>query len=423
MENFKKTKDSLFNPIPIDRRQKWYVPAIIFGGLEFCIPVLLVGGILIGNFGIIEIIGILLVGLVFFQWLGNAVVGYIGAKTGLTSSTLSVFSFGKEQSRIIVSSIIIILTLGWWAIQTSVASDALSALLGINKNDNFLFYIFITTIVGLLFAVPSILGYNSIKWVDYIAIPAGLLLAIVALYLSIKNLGWQNIYDWNPNGEMSITEGVNLVISINVAQWLIAPDYTRFAKPNWKDNILIPLGIIIVGFPLFIVGAIMSIGTGNADIVKVMQDLGFPAWGFIILWIATWTSQLIGNYTGGLALCNLFNDQKDTSRKKFTILFAILGIVLSLIGIMDQFVNFLYLIALIIPAISGVIICQYFFIHSKKNSEKKSWNWLATISIVFGFLIGYLTQYIHSFGLPSIQSLIVSGGVYFILNEFYKGRS
>ena len=71
MEN--KNKENVSGAIDKDARQPWHVPAIIFGGLEFCIPVLMVGGILIGNFSLYKVMGILLVGLCFFQWICFAV--------------------------------------------------------------------------------------------------------------------------------------------------------------------------------------------------------------------------------------------------------------------------------------------------------------------------------------------------------------
>lgn len=420
--NSQEHTDYASGSIPENARQAWHVPAFIFGGLEFCIPVLLIGGILIGNFSLLEIIGILMIALVFFQWMGNAIQGYIGAKTGLTSSALAALSFGKEQSRIIVGIVILALTLGWWAIQTSVAADAFSALVGIDKDKNPFLYILSTAGIGILFAIPSILGYASIKWVDYVAIPAGLLLITVALYLSINNMGWEKITAWNPEGTMSFIEAINLVISINVAQWLIAPDYTRFAKPTWRDNILIPLGIIIVGFPLFIVGGIMSMGTGNSDIVQVMQELGFPAWGFVVLWVATWTSQLVSNYTGGLVLCNMFDLHDDKSRKTMTLVFAVIGIILALMGIMDQFVNFLYALALVVPVIAGVIMAHFFFVNKKEVTTDQSWNWLATISILVGILVGYITQYQFPIGFPAVQSLIVSGASYAVLTNMLNTK-
>lgn len=402
--------------IPKNERQPWHVPAVIFGGLEFCIPVLLVGGILVGNFSIGETVLVLTLGLLIFQWVGNAVSGYIGAQKGLTSSGLASLSFGKDQARIFVGAVIIILTLGWWAVQTTVAADALCALIGVSK-ENFLAYSMVTTVVGLLFAIPSILGYFSIKWVDYIAMPAGLILVVVALYLSFSNLGWEVISSWNPEGGMSIVQGINLIISVNVAQWLIAPDYTRHAKPTWRDNILIPLGIIVVGFPLFLVGGVMSIGVGSADIVQVMVNLGFPTWGFVVLWIATWTSQLVSNYTGGLVLCSMFNAHSDKSRKVFTLLFALVGILLALMGIMSQFENFLYLTALVVPVIAGVIMAHFFFVDKHIAQPVSNWSWKATIAVLVGLAVGYISQYVYPFGIPAVQSLLIAGLVYLGLHK------
>ena len=160
----------------------------------------------------------------------------------------------------------------------------------------------------------------------------------------------------------------------------------------------------------------MSMGTGNSDIVQVMQELGFPAWGFVVLWIATWTSQLVSNYTGGLVLCNMFNLNDNKGRKTMTLLFAIIGIMLALLGIMDQFVNFLYTLALIVPVIAGVIMAHYFFVSKKVFTTEQSWNWLATISILTGLFVGYITQYQFPMGIPAVQSLLVSGALYAALN-------
>ena len=267
------------------QRQPWHVLAVVFGGLEFCIPVLIVGGILAANFSFSKILLVLLLGLVIIQWIGNAVVGYMGAKSGLGSSEIAALSMGKLQSKLVVAVIILIISLGWWAIQTAVATDAFCSIIGVDSN-NVGLYTLITTIIGFMFALPSIGGVTSIKWVDYIAVPAGLLLVIIAIYLSLKNVGIEKIMAWNPESDMTILAGVNLLLGINVAQWILAPDYTKQAKPKWRDNILIPLGIVGIGFPLFFVGAVMSVSVGEADIVKVMNNLGLSAWGFIVLWLS-----------------------------------------------------------------------------------------------------------------------------------------
>ncbi|MBN6888259.1 cytosine permease [Cytobacillus horneckiae] len=407
-----KIKDEALVPVPLNERQHWITPAMIFGGLEFSIPVLMVGATLAASFGLGQVFLILIVAMLVVQWIGNALQGHIGAKTGLSSSVIARTSFGSTQARFIVGFTIFFVSMGWWAVQTAVAGNALSAMIGIDYTNNWLAWATVTTLAGISFAIPSILGYSSMKWTDYIAVPAGLLLVAAGIFYALRNTGWQEIINWSPASSMTILAAISLVIGINVSQWVIASDYTRYAKPNKKDSILIPLGIIGVGFPLFLVGFVMSVGVGDADIVNVMMNLGFPVWGFLILWFATWTSQLVNNYSMGLALANMFNVNSNKGRVVLTIIGTILSIFLALAGILDYFMDFLNMTALIYPAIAGIMFADFFFIRKQKWIDNNGWNWMATIGLVFGVVVGYITQYVTPFGIPAIQSLIVSSIIY-----------
>lgn len=413
-------QDNALAPVPEGQRQHWITPAIIFGGLEFTIPVLMVGASLTASFGMSKILLILIIALFGFQWVGNALQGYIGAKTGRSSSVIAKSSFGSVQARVIVGFTIFIVSLGWWALQTAVAGNAMSAMFGIDYHTNWIGWALVTTIAGLLFALPSIIGYNSMKWTDYLAVPSGLLLIIGGIYLTMKNTGWDTIMAWNPEPSMTILAAISLVIGVNVSQWVIASDYTRYAKPKWKDNWIIPSGIAVIGFPLFLVGAIMSVGVGEADIVNVMMNLGFPFWGFLILWLATWTSQLVNNYSMGLALANLLNVNSSKGRALLTLLGTILAIIVALAGILQYFEDFLYLTALLYPAIGGVMMGDFFIIRKQQWVECPGWNWMATIAVAAGVIVGYITQYVTPMGLPAVQSLLVSVIVYVIAMRIKK---
>jgi cytosine permease len=406
------SKDEALAAVPLSERQHWLSPAVIFGGLEFTIPVLMVGASLTASFGLGKLFWILAIALFVFQWVGNSIQGYIGAKTGRSSSVIARTSFGSNQARFIVGLTIFIVSMGWWALQTAVAGNAISAMFGIDYKTEWFPWAVVTVIAGLIFALPSIIGYSSMKWTDYLAVPAGLLLIAGGIFYALKNTGWEKIASWNPEPQMTFLAAISLVIGINVSQWVIASDYTRYAKPRVKDNILIPIGIVAVGFPLFYVGAIMSIGVGDADIVNVMMNLGFPVWGFLILWLATWTSQLVNNYSMGLALANMFNVNSNKGRALLTLAGTLVSIAIALAGILDYFMDFLYMTALVYPAIGGVMIADFFFIRKQQWADNKGWNWMATIALVLGTLLGYYTQYVHPFGLPAVQSIIAAGVVY-----------
>ncbi|WP_078593881.1 purine-cytosine permease family protein [Evansella clarkii] len=406
-------RDEALSAIPKSERQHWLTPAVIFGGLEFTIPVLMVGATLAVSFGMSSIFWILAVSLFVFQWIGNALQGYIGAKTGRSSSVIARTSFGALQARMIVGLTIFVVSTGWWALQTAVAGNAISAMLGIDYTTQWFAWAVITVIAGLLFAVPSIIGYASMKWTDYIAVPAGLLLIGAGIFYALNNTGWETISAWSPEPTMTFLMAVSLVIGVNVSQWVIASDYTRYAKPRAKDNILIPLGIIAVGFPLFYVGAIMSVGVGSADIVEVMLNLGFPVWGFLILWFATWTSQLVNNYSMGLALSNVMNVNSGRGRALLTFAGTIVAIIVALAGVLDYFMDFLYMTALIYPAIAGVMMADFFLVRNKQWVDNQGWNWMATIAIIVATGVGYYTQYVQPFGLPAVQSLLAAVVVYY----------
>ncbi len=413
-------QDQALDSIPESQRQHWLTPAMIFGGLEFTIPVLMVGASLAASFGLSSILVILIISLFGIQWIGNTLQGYIGAKTGRTSSVIAKTSFGSVQAKVLVGLTIFLVSLGWWAVQTAVAGNAISAMFGIDYKNNWIGWAVVTVICGLLFALPSIIGYSSMKWTDYIAVPAGLLLIAGGIYYALKNTGWETISSWHPEPTMSIWAAISLVIGVNVSQWVIASDYTRYAKPTWKDNFIIPSGIVLVGFPLFIVGAIMAVGVGDADIVNVMMGMGFPIWGFLILWFATWTSQLVNNYSMGLALANVLNVNSGKGRALLTLLGTILAIIVALLGILDHFMDFLYLTALLYPAIGGVMMADFFMIRKQEWEDKNGWNWMATIALVAGIFVGYLTQYVYNVGLPAVQSLLVSAIVYIIAMRVKK---
>lgn len=408
------SKDEALKSVPLDQRQHWLTPAVIFGGLEFTIPVLMVGATLIGSYGLGKIFFILVIALFAIQWVGNTLQGYIGAKTGRSSSVIARTSFGSVQARLIVGLTIFVISLGWWAVQTAVAGNAIAAMFGVDYTKQWGLWALITVIAGLVFAVPSIIGYGSMKWTDYIAVPAGLLLIGGGIYYALRNTGWETISSWNPEPSIGILAAISLVIGVNVSQWVIASDYTRYAKPTVKDNLLIPIGIVLVGFPLFIVGAVMSVGVGDADIVNVMLNLGFPVWGFLILWLATWTSQLVNNYSMGLALANMLNVNSNKGRAGLTFAGTILAIIVALMGILDYFMDFLYLTALVYPAVGGVMMADFFFIRKRTWKDQPGWNWMATIALVIGTAVGYITQYVVFFGLPAVQSLLVAAFVYFI---------
>ena len=112
--------DNPMTPVPLEQRQNWITPAVIFGGLEFCVPIMMIGATLIGSFGLKGMVPIVLFTFLVLTWAGNSIGGYIGAKTGLSSSVIARQGFGDKQAKFIIALVVGVISMGWWSLQTSV---------------------------------------------------------------------------------------------------------------------------------------------------------------------------------------------------------------------------------------------------------------------------------------------------------------
>lgn len=120
----------------------------------------------------------------------------------------------------------------------------------------------------------------------------------------------------------------------------------------------------------------------------------------------------VNNYTMGLSFSNILNVNSDKGRAKVTFVGTVLSIILSLVGILDHFMYLLYFAALCYPAIAGVMFV-HFFACKQKWVDKKGWNIIATVAMICGIFVGYITTYVVPVGIPAIQSLTVTGIVYY----------
>lgn len=411
-------------PIPLNKRESWLPAAIVWAGCEFTISVIMGGAGLVSGLGTKRFLFTVLGVLLLITRPTDALNSYVGAVTGRSSTAITRSSFGALQSRTIISGIITFNVLGWWGIQTAVTGDALCALLGIDYSENKLAFILLIIVAGIVFAVPAIMGYTSIKIVDYIAVPAGLLFLIAAFYLAIKDVGFGTIWNYTPaaGNVIPMQDAIGVLVGTNVSQMIIMADYTRNVKPEKKHAFLVPLGVISTGFLLFMMGAAMGVGRDTYDIVKIMQELGFGWWGFIVLWLAQWTSQLVNGYSLGLSACNMADVKTERGRKITTSVAIGIALVAALLGILDRFTDFLILTSLLFPPVGSIMVVDVLILNKKKWQDKQGWNWVATVALVVGLALGYVTQYVYRIGIPAVQSYLITGALYYILS-YYQTKS
>lgn len=400
--------------IPQSERKHWVSIALIWIGAIISVSSLMVGGVLVSGLPLKQA---LLAGFV-----GYAIVvlfmtfqGVQGADLGRPTVSSASSAFGKSGASFIISFVIGISVMGWFGVQTSITGSAFSSImqdwLGVNIS-----FQLSAAIWGGIMLMTAVYGYKALAYLNYVAVPALLIMAVYGTYSVISNFGMDALLSYTPAAPFSFLQGVAITVGGFAVGGVIAPDYSRYAE-NRKGAILSSvLGVLPMGVILLSAGALMAITAGSADMTQVVSSLGFPLIGLMILILATWTTNAVNAYSGGIALTSMFH-LKDDKRPMATAVAGIVGTILAVVGIMNHFIPFLMVLTTGISPIAGVMIADYWIIRKgdpTKWKEEEGVRWTGVISWLIGFAVGY---FVH-IGSAPVNAIVVAMIATVVLNKF-----
>jgi cytosine permease len=344
-------------------------------------------------------------------------MGIVGSDLGVPTCVTAFSSFGKKGARVIVSLLMTISMIGWFAVQTSVCGSAFSNLLSESFGVNFP-QAASMIIWGLIMLLTAVYGINAINKLNVFAVPALFIITIAGSIMAMRQFGTDGLFNPVTNPTMSLIDGVVLTVSFMTAGALGAPDFTRYQKTR-RDTILSSsLGVMPAGLIMLVMGAIMSKVAQQYDVSLVFVDIGIPVLGVLTLIFATWTTNTSNAYCAGLSAVLLFN-LTDNKRAIATMLLGVIGTIAAMMGIADHFEDFLYILGDIILPVMGVVLADY-WVNAKGKVDnytyKDGWNLVGIIS----WLIGYGVIKLIPVGIPFFQGLVVAFVVQIILSKIIK---
>lgn len=396
-------------PVPENERVGWGAPLFNMLGTNIAISELMVGGTLIA--------GMTFSNLLFTSIIGNlilaiivAIQGNIGAKEGLNTYTLAESIFGEKGGRYIISVILAISSFGWFGIQAGVAGLSVQKIFpGINLT-------LITIILGLLMMIFAVFGFKSMAKFNYVAVPALIVLIMWGLFKSLAINGVASIGNYVPSETMSLSEGLNLVIGLIIVGAVISPDQLRFTR-GLKDILIVGfLGFAIISVFQQVAAGILAMNSPSWDITQVLADLGFGTIAFLILLLASWSTNVGNAYSGGLALKNILPNMK---RERLTLIAGVVGTIIAATGIIFRFQNFLSLLSTTIAPMVGVMWTDYYILNKQKLIYRKETNFVGIAAWIVGSIVSFVTGRINFF-IPPINGVIVSAIIYLLASKLSK---
>lgn len=409
-------REEIQQKVPDDQRQSWYAVMFVWIGSMICLSSILCGSQLaIGlNFAASIIAGI----------IGYIIILIITILQGIQSSDLgrptivvAEPTFGIKGTRHLFSLLFSISLIGWFGIQAAIAGNTIVFFLNdfFNINAN----IEITTlIIGLLMLATSMYGFKAMEYLNYVSVPLMIIVIFNSVIKSVQANDMSMLWQYQPSQTTSLSTGIGFVVGGFIVGALLAGDFTRFNKTRNDTIKSATLGIVPAGIILIIVGVILGIFTGEEDItLALVKYSSFPLLVYIMLILGTWTTNVTNAYSAGIAIVNGLNLDKKY-RGLATFVSGIIGTLLAIIGILDNFELFLIILTNLLAPISGVMIADYWIKHHGKAHgfmEKKPHSKFAIIAWAIGCIPGTIVTEPFSNFMPSF---IIDNGLFVGISTF-----
>ena len=402
--------------VPDNEKKSWPSIAFIWAGNVICVPALMVGSMVSEGLNFKDSILAMFIGYGIVVALMMLIAAQ-SAQTGRPTTVAVSRALGDRGSQLSLSLIIAISMIGWYGYQTIVCASSFCTLLQSSFGINFPEWLS-CIIWGTLMLITAFYGIGLTKILNMISVPLLFVFLIYGVSIALSGGGIATLSAYQPSGNGGMLVGITLSVGGFISGAATCGDYNRYSKDGKSAALSCLFGVIPAGVGALACVAILFICSGNSDITVMFANVGLPIAGMLVLILATWTTNVGNAYSAGIAVVNIFK-MKDEKRALVTAVCSIIGILLSLGGIIYYFVDFLSILSYLITPICAVLIADYWIMGRGKSEGWKPFpgiNWLG----ITAWICGALTTYFDKFFIPELIGIVVTVIVYCILCTIIK---
>lgn len=356
----------------------------------------------------------------FANFIIGALVAYMGYRTACNSGLLYQLVYGKVGAYVPVL-VIAVLLIGWQGIVVGAFGAAWAG-----DSDSTTFYV-VAIFAGLLFTATT---YFGVRGLEYVSMPSVAVLVLVGLYAAWLNIdkagGWAGFMDLSAaraaesDAPLTMLNAVNIVIGSWIVGAIVMAEYARFARKAWVAIAIPFIVLIIAQWFLQMVGALGGVVSGTFDFTQYLRAEGtFVMYaGIIGMSLALWTTGDANLYLPVIQTSSVFRRPQHI----MTVICGLLGTIVGL-GIYARFMDWIDLLASIVPPLIGPVIAHYYVIRRTRFAAEDlenapTWNPAAVIA----YAVGAIAALMNSNGIvfdpevtvPALLGLIVSLLVYLL---------
>jgi cytosine permease len=414
-----KIEDYPLTRVPQDKRVSFLSVAIVHMGMLTALDQFMLGAVLGHSMTLIDAFTAIFVGSLIFGVVTYG-LGLAGMREGISGSLLARWcGFGRLGS-VLIGVVVAVSLLGWFGIQNAIFAKSLDFALA-----NKLGFGLAAGLSGTLLTILVAFGFKALRIAARIAVPMFIMLVAYISYITLTGHNLPEIIQLMPPGDpLSISAGITIVVGGAIVASLMTPDLTRYSK-NSKHVFGVTILTIVAGeFVVNGLALLIAKTLGTADVVTIMSQVAGGA-GLLVVVFSTLRVNDLNLYSSSLGIVNAVEGMTG-KRLKYTattLVIGVLGTTLSVLGILDRFVDFLTVLGVVFPPIIGVMLVDYYLLrtHRKILDESRqegklpdqtpTIGWAAIIASIAGSIVGLVTEW----GVPTINSLLAASLLYWAL--------
>lgn len=348
-------------------------------------------------------------------------VGIAGQREGMSVTVLARWTgFGRYGS-LLISLVIAVALIGWFGVQNEVFAQGLHALVGGPP-------VWVWAIgAGLAVTAIVVYGFISMAWIAYITVPAFVALAGWSIVAELRDHSLTNLLSSAPAGPpLSVTAATTLVAGGFIVGAVITPDMTRFNRSAADVIKQTVVGITLGEYVIALIGVLLAHALRTGDVIAIVTSTS-GAIGTIVLIAATLKINDWNLYSSSLGMVNAIDTTTGfkVNRVYVTIVFGVLGTLLSAAGTLDNFVDLLILLGVAIPPIGGIMAAEYFVVRqwSDQLAEGRATDTMPSSSpalvpaTLVVWLIAFLIGKYWDWGIASLNALVFAFFAYIAVGK------
>ncbi|MDX3893970.1 cytosine permease [Pusillimonas sp.] len=333
-------------PVPASARRNTLALSAVMLGLTFFSASMWAGGTLGAGLSVDDFLRAVLAGNLILG-VYTAALGYIGARTGLSTHLLAHYSFGVKGSWL-PSLLLGGTQVGWFGVGVAMFAIPVAKATGWDVH-------LLIAASGILMTLTVYFGIAGLTALSVVAVPAIAALGSYSVWLAIGQAGGlESLRGGAPAEPMPMEAAIAVVVGSFISAGTLTADFVRFGR-SARMAVMVCMAAFFVGNSLmFIFGGAGAAATGQADVsdVMMMQGLIWPA--VLVLGLNIWTTNDNALYASGLGFANITG-----LPSRLLAVFNGLAGTLTALWLYHHFVGWLGFLSAAIPPIGGVIIADY----------------------------------------------------------------